>query len=99
MTFAIDQVQVALWVKFSGDDISKYFSYISQKTGFDISSKLSPFNLHEMSNHVFWKKRRKIATFVATALQWRTNIHTLKHWVYFCSQVNTKLNSSQSHFL
>ena len=38
-------------------------------------------------------------TFVWTALQWRTNIHTLKHWVYFCSRMNTKLNSSQSHFL
>ena len=38
-------------------------------------------------------------TFVWTALQWRTNIHTLKHWVYFCTRMNTKLNSSQSHFL
>ena len=38
-------------------------------------------------------------TFVWTALQWRTNIHTLKHWVYFCARMNTKLNSSQSHFL
>ena len=38
-------------------------------------------------------------TFVWTALQWRTNIHILKHWVYFCARMNTKLNSSQSHFL
>ena len=38
-------------------------------------------------------------TFVWTALQWRTNIHTLKHWVYFCAGMNTKLNSSQNHFL
>ena len=29
-------------VKFSADDILKYFSYIYQKTGFDISCKLSP---------------------------------------------------------
>ena len=27
----------SLWVKFSSDDILKYFSYFSQKTGFDIS--------------------------------------------------------------
>ena len=33
---------IALWVKFSADDILKYFSYFSQKTGYDISSKLSP---------------------------------------------------------
>ena len=31
-----------LWVKFSADDILKYFPYFSQKTGFDISCKLSP---------------------------------------------------------
>ena len=34
---------LALWVKFSADDILKYFSYFSQKTGFDISCKLSPY--------------------------------------------------------
>ena len=38
-------------------------------------------------------------TFVWTALQWHTNIHTLKHWIYFCARINTTLNSSQSHFL
>ena len=27
------------------------------------------------------------------------NIHTLKHLVYFCARMNTKLNSSQSQFL
>ena len=35
--------RLALWVKFSADGILKYFSYFSQKTGFDISCKLSPF--------------------------------------------------------
>ena len=35
-------LRLALWVKFSADDILKYFSYFSQKTGFDISCKLSP---------------------------------------------------------
>ena len=38
-------------------------------------------------------------TFVWIALQWRTNIHTVKHWVYFCARINAKFNSSQSHFL
>ena len=33
---------LALWVKFSADNILKYFSFVSQKTGFDISCKLSP---------------------------------------------------------
>ena len=32
---------LALWVKFSVDDILKYFSDFSQKTGFDISCKFS----------------------------------------------------------
>ena len=41
------------WVKFSADSISKYFSEFSQKTGTDTSCKLSPNNLHEMSNLVF----------------------------------------------
>ena len=34
----------------------------SQKTGYDILCKLSPFigdNLHEMSNNVLWEKIRK----------------------------------------
>ena len=31
--------RLALWVKFSAEDILKYFSYFSQKTGFDISCK------------------------------------------------------------
>ena len=33
---------IALRVKFSADNILKYFSYFSQKIGFDISCKLSP---------------------------------------------------------
>ena len=44
-------------------------------------------------------RHRSSTTFVWTSLQCCTNIHTLKHWVYFCARINTKLNSSQSHFL
>ena len=33
--------RLALWVKFSADDILKYFSYFSQETDFDISCKFS----------------------------------------------------------
>ena len=40
----------AIWVKFSADDILKCFSYFTQKTGFDISCRLSPLD------PVFWKK-------------------------------------------
>ena len=45
--------RLALWVKFSADEIwkyfsyneiCKYFSYFSQKTGFDISCKMSQFS-------------------------------------------------------
>ena len=32
----------ACWVKFSEDNLLKYFSYFSQKTGFDILCRLSP---------------------------------------------------------
>ena len=35
---------LALWIKFSADDILKCFSYFSQKTGFNISCKLSPLD-------------------------------------------------------
>ena len=42
--------------KISADNILKYFSYFSQKIGFDISCKLSPkeYSLQEMSKPVFW---------------------------------------------
>ena len=52
---------LALWVKFSADYKLKYFliSYFSQKTGFDISSKLSLDNLLEMSYPVLCKKKKK----------------------------------------
>ena len=34
--------RLALWVNILADDILKYVFLFSQKTGFDISSKLSP---------------------------------------------------------
>ena len=40
-------------VNISADDALKYFSYFSQKTGFDISYE---DNLHEMSTRIFWEK-------------------------------------------
>ena len=39
-------------LEFSADDTVKYFSYFSQKTGFDISGD----NLHEVSDSIFWEK-------------------------------------------
>ena len=41
-SWMISSLSLALWAQFSADDILKYFSYFSQKTGFDISRKLSP---------------------------------------------------------
>ena len=44
----VNPLRLVCWVKFSADNIFKYFS---QKTSFDISRKLSP-----LSNPVFWEK-------------------------------------------
>ena len=35
-------IHFAIWVNFSADGILKYISYLSQKTEFDISCKVSP---------------------------------------------------------
>ena len=51
-----------LWAHSADDKLVIFFFYFSQKTGFDISCKLSPMdgdNLHEMSNLVFWKNKEK----------------------------------------
>ena len=54
----------AFWVKISADKILKYFSYFSQKTGFEFSCKLSPMEngviLHDKSNPVFWKNSKNV---------------------------------------
>ena len=57
----VTKVITLVWVKFSAEDIRKYFSNFSQKTGFDISCKLSPHEMHEMSNPVS-EKRKKISS-------------------------------------
>ena len=53
---------LALWVKFSADDILKYFFYFSQKTGYDISCKLSPKETICMKCQIlfFGKNKKKI---------------------------------------
>ena len=38
----------------------KYFSYFPQKIGFDISYKLSPNNVHKMSNPISMKSKKPI---------------------------------------
>ena len=50
---------LALWVKFSADDILKYFSYFSQKTGLDISCKLSPLETICMKCHILFSGKYK----------------------------------------
>ena len=53
---------LALWVKFSADNILKYFFYFSQKTRFDISCKLSPKETICMTFQVLFSgKIRKIS--------------------------------------
>ena len=54
LSHSISHLPLALWVKFSADNILEYFSQI---TGVDISQIVSMGdNLHEMSNPVFWEK-------------------------------------------
>ena len=44
---------LALWVKFSADNILKYLSYFSQKTDFDISCEIETIC---MKCPAFWEK-------------------------------------------
>ena len=57
-----EYLTLSTWVKFSADDILKYFSYISQKTGFDISSNLSPMETSCMKCQILfsWKSKKHI---------------------------------------
>ena len=65
MLIAISPEPIGRGIKISADEILKYFFLFSHKTGFDISSKLSPMeticidNLHEMSKPIFWKKKEE----------------------------------------
>ena len=52
-------INTALWVKFSADDILKYFSYFPQKTGYDISCKLSPKETICMKCQILFSEKNK----------------------------------------
>ena len=54
--------RLAFWVKFSADDILKYFSFFPQKTGFDISCKLSPLETICMECQILfpWKNKKNV---------------------------------------
>ena len=57
LKFPFNAYPVALWVKISAEDILKYFSYFSHKTGQHFMQiVLSADNLHKMSNPVLWEK-------------------------------------------
>ena len=47
------------WVKFSAENILKYISYFSQKTGFDISCKLSPLETICMKCQMLFSGKNK----------------------------------------
>ena len=53
------RVNTDLWVKFSADDILKYFSYFLQKKGFDISCKLSPVETICMKCQILFSGKNK----------------------------------------
>ena len=50
---------LALWVKISADDILKYFYYLSQKTSFDMSCKLSPMETICMKCQILFCRKNK----------------------------------------
>ena len=51
----VDSLLLSTLVKILADDLLKYFLYFSQKTGFDISYRLSQeTTLHDRSVPVFW---------------------------------------------
>ena len=50
---------LAHWIKFSAEEILKYFLYISQKTGFDISCKLSPVETFCMKCPILFSGKKK----------------------------------------
>ena len=60
----------AVCIKFSADDILKCFSYFSQKTGFDISCKLSPLETICMNCQILFsgKTRKNIISLVSAEL-------------------------------
>ena len=49
----------ALQVKFSADNILKYFSYFSEKTDFDISCKLSPMETVCIKCQILFSRENK----------------------------------------
>ena len=53
---ALEEIRIILMISTlcSADNILKYFSYFSQKTGFDILCKGN--SLHEVSNPIFYEK-------------------------------------------
>ena len=56
----LESEETICWKKFSADSILKYFSYFPQKTGFDISCKLSPLETICMKCQTcFWGKIRE----------------------------------------
>ena len=50
---------MALWVKFSADNILKHFSNFSQNTGFDISCKLSLMETICMKCQILFSEKNK----------------------------------------
>ena len=55
-----DQQRLALWVKFSADNILKYFSYFSQKTESDISYNCLHWRQFawNVKKTVFWENKK-----------------------------------------
>ena len=60
----------SLWVKFSADDILKYFSYVSQKTDFDITCILSHVEkiCKKFQSLFFWNNKKNIINLMSSEL-------------------------------
>ena len=77
---------LVLWVKFSADAIQKYFSYFSQKTGFDISCKLSTIETICMKCQNLFSEKNKINIINLSADFYRRVVN-VKYWIFFFSLV------------
>ena len=74
--------RLALWVILSADDILKYVSYFSQKTGFDISCKLPSVETICMKYQILFSRNNKKNIISLSSAQLAQRVVTVKVHIY-----------------